>query len=134
MNGQTHSSPTFCKLLNQAAFHLAILVHLLIYKYLNCICGQFTGLLEHSISATEPVICSLNSSFVADDSWSQTVTMQPTMQGRTETGVGKKTCVVPHAVKKVLWQVHLVINIKYQIRVISSMESKIRTKLLRNSI
>jgi len=42
-----------------------------------CICAvdSFAGLLKHGISATEPLIHSLNCSFLANDSWSQMVTM-----------------------------------------------------------
>ena len=51
---------------------------------------NFTDLLEHGISIMEPVIHSLNSSFVANYSWSKTVAMAGNMQVREETGVGEK--------------------------------------------
>jgi len=68
--GRTHGNSMFCQLLlDLAAFHLAVFVHPLIYNAFASV-DNFAGLLKHGISATQPVICSFNSSFVANDSWS----------------------------------------------------------------
>ena len=73
---QTHGKLTFCKLLlDLLAFHLAILAHLLVYINTFASVDSFAALLEQGISATKQVICSSNSLFVANDSWSRMVAM-----------------------------------------------------------